>query len=734
MSIGTTRRFWRYTLAAAGVAALAAGCGGDPKSNGTPPGENIVVVPVKYTVGGTVSGLGQGAVLTLANGSEKLSVNADGKFAFANKLETGAAFNITAVPPEGYTCKVTGATGVLAAADASAASVACAPVVLAGAQRVLQQPVALAGDGNGTLYVADMSNHSVMKLSAAGAWSVVAGGAARPGQVDGPGASARFWLAPATDLVVDAQGNLLVSDACNHTVRKVAADGTVSTLAGKAYQCTNVFSGYLPLSADGTGTAAVFDSPGRMVRDGAGGALMVEISNSGVLRKISATGQVTSVQYARPAGENSSINFGAIARGDDGSLYLADTRNRIWKDVAGALVRVAGGALGSGTIDGAGSAARFAVIVDMVVAPGGDLFVSDLYSIRKVTPAGQVTTLAGSPTVRGNADGQGGAARFGAAGPLTADATGLVMLDAQQGTLRRVSYDGAVTTLAATPAVRASVDGSGAAARINSSRSLGADADGNLYFADSTTHVLRKATPEGVVTTIGGKAGVSGSDDGTLATATFQSPIAVAAGRDGSLWVLQGTGVRRIANGSVTTVDAILRGVAITIDADGNAIIGTGVSNEVVRLTPGGLKTVLISKEAVIALTKNMDNWFTPQSVAIDTAGNIYAADTATVAVYKLSKSGDLSVFAGTPLKETGDIDGPVGTATLGFYAPDSMTIDDAGNLYLSGQGGVRKISPAGVVSSPDFGWGKTYIDAVAYAKGKLYGMAPYALMQTWLP
>ena len=241
--------------------------------SGVPPGETVSIsVPVKYAIGGTVSGLGAGTVLTLANGSEKLSVNANGKFAFANQLETGTAFNITAVPPEGYTCKVTGGSGALAAVNADAASVACAPVVLAGVPRVLSQPVALAGDGNGTLYVADMSNHSVMKLSAAGTWSVVAGGAARPGQVDGLGASARFWLAPATDLVVDAQGNLLVIDACNHTVRKVAADGTVSTLAGRAYQCTNVVPENMPTFADGVGAAAVFETPGRMVRDGAGGA------------------------------------------------------------------------------------------------------------------------------------------------------------------------------------------------------------------------------------------------------------------------------------------------------------------------------------------------------------------------------------------------------------------------------------------------------------------------------
>lgn len=712
------------------VGACGGGGGGGSVSPPAPPPPVVVAPPTQFAVGGTLSGLGQGAVLTLANGSEKLSVSANGKFAFANKLATGAAFDISAVPPEGYTCKVTGGTGVLAAADAGATSVACAPIVLAGVPRVLTQPVAVASDGNGNLYVANAGNHSIMKLSSSGTWSVLAGGAVRPGHVDGPGASARFWFGTATDLVVDAQGNLLVGDACNHVVRKVAPDGTVSTLAGRAYPCSNVPWEDAPkMFVDGTGTAAVFEAPGRMVADGAGGALMVEITSNGVLRSISANGVVTSRRY------DGYPSLRSVARAADGTVYLSDDSNLIWKDVAGSLVLVAGRALGSGAVDGTGAAARFAAISDMIVAPGGDIYVADAYSVRKVTPAGQVTTIAGDAAVRGNADGQGSAARFGPIGSIALEAGGLVALDTQQGILRRVAFDGTVTTLAATPAVRTSLDGAGSAARFSSIASLAADADGNLYFADSSTHVLRKATPDGTVTTIAGTAGVSGRVDGPLASATFASPSAVAAGRDGSIWVLQGAGLRRIANGNVTTVDPVVRGLGLAIDADGNAIVATGGNgSQVLRFTPAGQKTILISKETVWALTKDANHWFTPQSVAVDAAGNIYAADTATVAVYKLSKAGELSVFAGTLLKETGDVDGPVGTATLGFYEVDYMTIDEAGNLYLSGQGGVRKISPAGIVSSPAFGWGQAQIGAVAYAKGKLYAMAPYALLQAWLP
>lgn len=662
----------------------------------------------------------------------------NGPFVFSSKQTTGTSFSIAATAPEGYTCKPSDASGTVAASDASKTVIACAPVVLAGIVRILQQPVAVASDGNGNLYVADAGNDALMKLSPSGTWSVVAGGAARPGYVDGPGAAARFRLRADTDIVADAEGYLIVADVCNGLVRKVTSAGTVSTLAGRLFPCTNIPPEEQPGFVDGSGTAAVFDVPGQMVSDGAGGAVMIELANGGVVRRISASGDVTSMRYPPvmlEPGRIENLSFIAIARGADGTLYFADYWNRIWKDVDGKLVLLAGGQLGGGAIDGTGAAARFALISDMVAAPGGDLYVADLYAVRKVTPDGQVTTLAGDVEQRGTVDGQGPAARFRVAGRLALETNGLVVLDTEQGILRRVSYDGKVTTIAATPPVRSNRDGAGSAARINSIASLAADREGNLYFTDSSTHVVRKATPDGSVSTIAGQAGTSGRVDGPLATATLASPRAVAASRDGSLWVLQETGLRRIVNGSVSTVDPVLQGVSLTIDAEGNAIVVTGMrSYQVVRITPSGQKTVLISKEDVMKLTGDQNNWFGPQSVAVDAAGNIYAADTGTVAVYKLSTSGQLSVFAGTPLKETGDLDGPAGTATLGFYDVDYLTIDDAGNLYLSGQGGVRVISPAGVVSTPAFGWGQAYIGALAYAKGKLYGMTPYALLQTWLP
>ncbi|QNA88772.1 hypothetical protein G4G28_10185 [Massilia sp. Dwa41.01b] len=194
----------------------------------------------------------------------------------------------------------------------------------------------------------------------------------------------------------------------------------------------------------------------------------------------------------------------------------------------------------------------------------------------------------------------------------------------------------------------------------------------------------------------------------------------------------QATGLRRILNGTVSTVDPAISATNVAVDPDGNAIV---VSNGLVqRVTPLGAKTVLATAAQVATLVGQPTVNFAPQAVAVNAAGDVFVSDTGTVAVYRITKAGVLSVFAGTPLNEKGDVDGPVGTGTLGFYEVEYMTIDEAGNLYLSGQGSVRKISPAGVLSTPDYGWGKTVIGAVAYSGGKLYGMTRYALLQSYLP
>lgn len=750
------KRF-EYAVATA-LVVLLAGCGGGGGGGGStgttptaPTGPTGPTAPAtQYTLGGTVSGLPAGAIVTIGNGSDKKIVSANGPFTMDVKLNAGASYNLDAAPSPGYTCQIANGSGTINANVANA-TVTCAPVAaipgiviagqIAGYSTALKEPLAVVSDAAGNVYVADAGPHSILKMTKAGQLSTLAGKTGKPGTADGAADGAQFWLGGTGGLALDAQGNLFVSDGCNGEIRKIAADGTVSTLAGQgSVSCRNVAATPVP-GVDGNGTSASFQNPGSMVADGNGGVIVLDSgATTTSVRRVSAAGVVTTTTYVNPDPVNSTnFSLQRIARGADGTLYFSDgtASSRIWKDDGGTLKLVAGRLLGTGSIDGTGGDARFSAITGMVVV-NGDMYVSDLATVRKVTLAtGAVSTLAGSnaDTSRGFKNGQGTAAMFGTLLSITFDGTDLVVVDAGQEILRKVSLSGAVTTPDATPALRERVDGAGTAARFGSFSSLAAGTDGNLYSVDPAKHVVRMATPAGVVTTISGS-GVSGKADGALASATFATPQRIAAGRDGSLWIAQSEGVRRIFNGNVSTPNATIRAINLAVDpTNGDAIVVTGaVSGEVVRVTAAGVRTTLVTKAQVATLTGRANADFRPQSVVTDAAGNIYIADTGTVAVYKLSTAGQLSLFAGTPFNEVGNRDGAPGTATLGFYEIDHMTIDNLGNLYLSGQGSVRKISPAGIVSTPTYIWGNADIGAVAFLNGKLYAMTRYALLQSDVP
>ena len=728
------KRF-EYAVATA-MLVLLAGCGGGGGGGGgggstTPPptGTTPPAGTTDFTVGGTLTGLRTGATVTMVNGTETLPVSANGAFAFPTKLKAGAAYDIKVTPPAGYTCKATGNAGAIGSTNV-AAVVDCAPQVLAGVVGTLQEPVAVTSDGKGNVYVLDGGLHGALKMDAAGTVSTLAGGTGQPGLVDGTGSAARFWL-DGNGATVDSQGNLFITDGCNGAIRKLTSAGVVTTLAGNGTTaCYNVVTP--GVKADGTGSAARFEKPLSLASDGAGGVIVIDTNAGLTVRRVNAAGVVTTTTYANPDATQLAISLRTITRAENGTVYISDANNRIWKDVNGALVLHAGSLVGTAAADGTGANARFVAITGMTTTPNGDLYVTDFASVRKVTPAGVVTTLAGSAT-RGDKDGQGTAAEFGNLLSIGFDGTNLFVVDSGQEVLRKVTLDGAVTTVAATPAVRKTVNGEAGAARFGSFSSLAADADGNLYTADPVTHVVRKTTPAGTVTTLAGVTGSAGFTDGALASAKFAAPSRVATGRDGSIWIAQTLGLRRIKDGAVTTPDAGVRAVGLTVDADGNAIVVTGAAtNEVLRITPAGVVTKLVQKAQITALAGATAN-FIPQSVAVDAAGNIFIGDTGTVAVYKLTPGGALSLFAGTPLKETGNIDGAVNVATLGFYEVDHMTVDEAGNLYLSGSGNVRKISPAGVVTTPSYVWGNAPIGAITYNKGKLIGMTRYAMLQQYV-
>ncbi len=497
--------------------------------------------------------------------------------------------------------------------------------------------------------------------------STLGGSANTPGFVDGNGNTARFRNPRV--LEIDDSGNIIVLDQLNHSIRKISASGSVTTIAGNGTQ------GYL----DGAGSNARFASPTGLAISSNGNYFVGETSN-GTIRIVTPAGVVTT--FAGTAG-----------------LF--------------------------GTADGTGSAARFGAIRGMDFDSNGNLYVADIsnHNIRKITPGGVVTTFAGITGVSGHQDGIVGSAKFNGPFDLVFDENdNLYVIEFFGATVRKITPSGIVSTIAGNPGVVGYADGIGSNALFRSPSGL-AYADGFLYVTDQTNSVLRKISTSGVTTTISGNPGMFQVTDGTSG-AKYLNIYGVAVNNDGIIYVtdLLGHTVRKLAvipdcfstflsvTDQATNIGRCMSHVflidnvapvitcpaSVTVNADSGLCTSTGVSlgsatatdncNMSITPTNNGLLTYPFGMTTV-TWTANDGNGNTAtctQTVTVMDSQSPTITCPANITVTATSASGAVATFVDatatdncsvTVAQTAGPISGsmfPLGTTTVTFTASDA--------------------------------------------------------------
>jgi sugar lactone lactonase YvrE len=308
--------------------------------------------------------------------------------------------------------------------------------------------------------------------------STFAGGT--PGSANGMGAQAQF--SEPAGVAVDGQGNVYVADYLNYSIREINPSGLVSTIAG------NGKSGFV----DGSGTTAEFS-----------GAMAVAVD----------------------AQEN---------------IYVVDGYNqRVRKITPAGIVSTLAGNGTAGYVDGPGNLAEFNYPSGIAVDAAGNVYIGDTQNerVRKITPSGTVSTLAGNGTI-GITDGVVGTAEFDSPTGLVLDAAGNVYVaDYEYPGIRKISPSGTVSTLAGN-GMYGTIDGPGNVAEFNNPNGLAIDAKGNIYVADEFNSLIREITPSGIVSTLAGIAsGWGGYKDGLNTVAEFNFPYGVAVDAQGNVYV-----------------------------------------------------------------------------------------------------------------------------------------------------------------------------------------------------
>lgn len=554
-------------------------------------------------------------------------------------------------------------------------------------------------DASGNLYIADQTNNAIRKITAAGVVTTLAGSGAA-GRNNATGISATFNTP--YDVTVDGSGNVYVADYANNEIRKITSAGVVSLLAGSATGVTGF--------TNATGSAALFNGPAGIAYSSTATAMYVSDYTNNEIRKVTTAGVVTLLAGSTTGitgntnGTTTAARFNGptgIAVDAAGNIYVADQNNNQIRKItsAGVVTLFAGNTAGTaGSTDGTGSAASFNNPRGVTVDASGNVYVNDSgnFTIRMITPAGVVTTIAGNGTA-GLINAVGTAAEFDGRVLKIDPTTGNIFLaDYNNNVIRKIiatgysispalpaglTFDSTTGIISGTPTATATstaytIKAFNSTGSSSATITLSVVAVPSISYSPATqTYALNQAISTYSPTSSGGAiASFTGYGTGIQVTGvTLSSPFGIAKDASGNIYVADsGTNsiIKYSTGGTISSfITGVINPVGLVFDSSGNCYVLsniTGASKVYKYPSTGGSTGTL--------LTFGATNLQTSFGIAIDAVDNLYITNysgttTNTYKVYKCSTSG------GSPLLTI--------ASTTNLNQPVNVALDNAGNIYI---------------------------------------------------
>ena len=532
----------------------------------------------------------------------------------------------------------------------------------------LGTPLGVAADASGAVYIADTSHNRVLKLTSTGTVSTFAGTGTAGSTGDGGPASAAQINQPFA-FAVDRPGNVFIGEYGGARVRKVTLDGTISTVAGNGQFGTGGDGGPATSAQIADMGIAVDQAGDLYIADGV--SLIRKVSPDGVISTVAGGGSPLAAQDGVSATAVWLFKPNSVAVDAAGNVYISDGwRNQVRKVTTDGIIHTVAGTGAAGYLLGPG---RNAASSQLSYPSGVDLDAArKLYIahyensvVRKVDGQGRISMFASAPI------GDGGPATSALLSPtaVALDGHGNTYVNDGLGRIRKIDGTGIITTAAGTGEQGFVADRVAAnTAPLNSPGELGVGLAGDLFIADTGNHRVRKVGADGIISTVAGSGTAEFSGDGgPAASAQLSSPSGVA------------------------------------VDGAGNLYIADTANHRIRKVTVGGTITT-VAGNGTAGYTGNgpasTAEFSSPTSLVVDSAGNLYVADTGNFAIRRISADGIVTTVAATGNRGQSDDGGPATSAALAY--PVSVALDADGDLFIADAGDerIRRVRPDGAIDT----------------------------------